>query len=145
MGDFDERKLERAGPDVGSAAPPMIRASTLLAVDTALEGATGFLLIAAPGVVATLLFAAGLEGAGVAMGRLAGIALFSLSLACWIGRTGPNARAALAGMGAFNMLATVYLAGVGFAGQTGILLWPMVLVHAAVTILIARLWTSGNS
>lgn len=123
----------------------MTRVSTLLAVDTAIEGATGLLLIAAPGVVASLLFAAGLEGAGIVMGRLGGIALLSLSLACWIGRTGPGARAALAGIGAFNVLATVYLAVVGLGGQTGVLLWPMVLVHAVMTALLARAWTSGEA
>lgn len=123
----------------------MMRESTLLAVDTAIEAATGLLLISAPGVVAQLLFASGLEGSGVVMGRLAGIALFSLSLACWIGRTGPGDRAALAGMGTFNVLATIYLAVVGLGGQTGVLLWPMVLVHALMAILIASAWSSRRT
>lgn len=122
-----------------------MRTGTLLAVDTALEGATGLLLVGAPGILSRLLFAAGLDGPGTIMGRLAGIALFALALACWIARTGPGVRASLAGMLAFNVLAAGYLAVLGFGGQAGVLLWPMVALHAAMTALFARAWASDRA
>lgn len=41
-----------------------MRTGTLLAVDTALEGATGLLLVGAPGILSRLLFAAGSSSGG---------------------------------------------------------------------------------
>jgi hypothetical protein len=41
----------------------------------------------------------------------------------------------------YGALVTVYLAYLGLVGGfTGILLWPAVVVHAILTILLARAW-----
>jgi hypothetical protein len=54
---------------------------------------------------------------------------------CWPGST------ALCGMLTYGALVTLYLAYLGLVGGfTGILLWPAVVVHALLTILLARAW-----
>ncbi len=66
------------------------------------------------------------------MARVAGIALISLSVACWPGTP-------LIGMLTYSAAVTLYLAYVGFAGGiSGILLWPAVIVHVILTALLAR-------
>ena len=68
------------------------------------------------------------------MSRFAGVALIGLGVACW-----PNgsARQALDGMLTYGTLAALYLAYVGVRGQgVGVLLWPAVVVHAILIILL---------
>src|SRR5258708_2376910 len=99
------------------------------------EAATGLVLLVCPPIVVRLLFGADIAGAGIVMSRIAGIALIALGVACWPGRT------ALCGMLTYSALATAYLAYVGIRGQcTGPLLWPAVVLHAALTLLLARAW-----
>ena len=50
----------------------------LLSVAAAIEAATGVALIVFPQAVSSLLLGADLAGAGIAVGRVAGIALLSL-------------------------------------------------------------------
>ena len=65
-------------------------------------------------------------------GRVAGIALIALSVACW---PGPP----VAGMLIYSAAVALYLAYVGVAGgMTGILLWPAVVLHLVLTALLAR-------
>ena len=72
----------------------------------------------------------------VVVARVAGIALVSLSVACWPGT-------ALIGMVIYSAAITLYFAYVGFAGGfSGRLLWPAVIVHVILTALLARATTS---
>jgi hypothetical protein len=101
------------------------------------EGATGLAVILAPGLVAQLLFGTEVAGAGVAYGRLLGMTLLALVIACW-----PQAdavpRPALHAVLAYNLLAALYLAWLGVAHRpAGILLWPAVVEHVLVTLLLA--------
>jgi uncharacterized membrane protein YeiB len=69
------------------------------------------------------------------MSRIAGLALIALGIACWPGRT------ALCGMLTYSALITLYLAYVGVGGEfSGKLLWPVVVLHAILTALLARAW-----
>ncbi len=109
----------------------------LLALAAAAEGATGLSLIAAPSLVARLLLNAEVSGAGVAFGRVCGIGLLSLGAACWPSPV--PARAASLAMLLYSSLSTVYLAILGAGAEgAGPLLWPAVLFHALMTILLAR-------
>ena len=65
------------------------------------------------------------------LARGAGIALIALGIACW---PGPP----LVGMLTYSALVTLYLAYLGFAGLSGILLWPAVVLHAILTALLSR-------
>lgn len=109
----------------------------LLALAAAVEAATGLALMADPSFVAQLLLGAELSGAAVAVGRVAGIGLAALGLACWPGTvdTARPRRALLT----FNVLVTLYLLFLGLRGEwVGRLLWPAVVLHAVLTVLLAR-------
>ena len=71
----------------------------LLSVAAAVEIATGIALIAYPQAVSSLLLGADLAGAGIAVGRVAGAACFSLGLACWMSRQQANKTAELTAIG----------------------------------------------
>jgi hypothetical protein len=92
-----------------------------------------------PSLVGQLLIGAQLTGIAVTVARVAGIALVALGVACWPGSP-------LFGMLTYSAVVTLYLAGVGFAGGlTGILLWPAVVLHAVLTLLLARAWLTNRS
>jgi len=101
------------------------------------EGATGLVVILAPGLLAQLLFGADVAGVGVAYGRVLGMTLLALVIACWP-HAGAVSRPALHAVLAYNVLAALYLAWIGFAHRpVGILLWPAVAEHALVALLLA--------
>ncbi len=95
-----------------------------------------------PPFLSELLLGEVVSGAGMALGRVAGFALFSLGLACWPGADSAGARtSALRALLTYNLLTTLYLAFLGLAGQSvGRLLWPAVALHGALTFLLARAW-----
>jgi hypothetical protein len=114
----------------------------LLSVDAALEAATGLALILFPGVVIWLLFAAELPVIGVVLARLGGVILLALSLGCWLGRRDRGTIVALGSMLAYNILTTAYFASLGVRGElVGPLLWPAIVFHAVVALLLATAWT----
>lgn len=116
----------------------------LLALASAAEAATGLSLIAAPSLAARLLLSAEVSGAGLAFGRVWGIGLLSLGAACW--PSPAPARAASLAMLLYNSLSALYLAILGAGGEgAGPLLWPAVLFHAVMTILLARAWLQERS
>jgi hypothetical protein len=114
----------------------------LLIVAAVLEGMTGLALMTSPPLVGRLLLDAELSGAGAAVGRVAGLALLVLGIACWPGRNPagmliPAARAMLT----YNALVTCYLVFLGISGQfAGVLLWPAAAVHGLITLLLLREW-----
>ena len=110
----------------------------LLAVAAISEAATGVVLVVYLPIVIKLLFGAKIIGVGVVMSRIAGIALIALGVACW---RCAEASCALSGMLTYSSLATLYLFYLGLTGGfTGILLWPAVVVHAVLSMLLAQLW-----
>ena len=107
----------------------------LLAIAALAEAATGLALLLVPSLVGQLLLGAELTGASVPVGRVLGIALIALGIACWPGTT------ALCGMLTYSALATVFLAYVGIRGHwVGPLLWPAAGLHAVIAILLGRAW-----
>jgi hypothetical protein len=94
------------------------------------EAAAGVALLLVPSMVGQLLFGVELTGIALTLARVAGIALIGLGVACWPGP--PRV-----GMLTYSAAVTLYLAYVGLAGgSTGLLFWPMVVVHAIVTALL---------
>lgn len=100
------------------------------------EVAAGLLLLAVPALAARALFGAPVAGAGVLMTRFAGIALLGLGVACWPGET---TRQAAYGWLTYGLLTMVYLIIVGVGSDVGILLWPAVVLHFAMSLLLV--WT----
>jgi hypothetical protein len=106
-----------------------------LAFASLAEAATGGALILAPSLVSQLLLGTELTGVADAVGRVAGISLLSLGIAC--GSSKEPSRGALSGMTTYGLLVTLYLSYIGFRGEwVGPLLWPAVVLHAALTLLL---------
>ena len=107
----------------------------LLAVAAASEATLAIALLVDPPLVFRLLLASDASGAALAMGRVAGVALLSLSVACWPERSASARGPALRAMLTYNTLATLYLASLGLGGEwVGPLLWPAVVLHAGFTV-----------
>jgi len=117
----------------------------LLGLAAVIEAATGVALMIYPPLLSHLLLGEDVFGAGIALGRIAGFALLSLGLACWPGikpldRNTPALRALLL----YNLLATLYLAYLGIRGRpVGSLLWPAVVIHAVLSLLLGRAWRTS--
>jgi hypothetical protein len=111
---------------------------SVLGVAAAIEAVTGLVMILFPHVLIRLLFDADVVGVGIVIGRVAGIALISLGLGCWMGRQEASGGWALSAMFIYNALVTIYLALVGFGSEfVGMLLWPAAALHATFTALLA--------
>jgi hypothetical protein len=105
----------------------------LLVFAAIIEAATGVALILVPSLVGQLLL--GIELTGV-IARVAGIALIALAITCW---PGP----AVLGMLIYNAAIALYLAYVCTTGDSsGVLLWPAVILHGVMTVLLIRAITS---
>ena len=112
--------------------------NTILMLAALAEAGTGVILLAYPPIVVHLLFDAEIAGAGVNMSRLAGIALIGLGAACW--PTTDNRRASQ-GMVTYSMLAMFFLIYIGVRGErVGLMLWPAVVVHAILIVLLGSAW-----
>ena len=105
------------------------------------EAATGLVLVLMlfPALVVSFLFGVETAGVGLAVGRLLGMALVALGIACLPGTAvaarGDRRRTAMLVYGA---LAAIYLGGLGLQGTLrGPLLWPAVAIHAGVSAWLA--------
>jgi hypothetical protein len=113
--------------------------SRLLKLTALIEAATGLALMVVPSVVVRLLLGSPLDtSAAVMLGRVAGVALFALGVACWLARDDAQSRAArglVAAMLLYNVatVAVLAFAGIGF-GLHGVALWPAVVLHAVMAV-----------
>ena len=99
------------------------------------EAATGAALLIVPSLVGRLLLGVELTGVSIPIARVTGIALIALGVACWPGRT------ALCGMLTYSAAVTLYLLYLGIRGEwVGLLLWPAVVLHTVLTVLLALAW-----
>ena len=113
----------------------------LLKVTAIIEATTGVALMIDPPIVTQLLLGTEVSGVAIAIGRVGGLGLLSLGLACWPGNE--PARSAFRAMLTYNLLATLYLLYLGIRGEwVGLLLWPAVVVHGALAFLLVRAWLS---
>ena len=107
---------------------------TLVLVAAVVETGTGLGLIAIPDPVVQLLLGTDLSSGGVAVGRVAGVALLSLGVACWPGEEAVTPQV-MSALFIYNVLVTVYLAYLGASGVlVGYLLWPVVALHAVMAL-----------
>lgn len=109
----------------------------LLIATAGIEAATGLALLVLPSLVVSLLLGASLDApSALVVARVAGVALLSLSVACWLARNDEWSRSA-AGVVTAMLLYNVAIASVlAYAGTglnlSGIGLWPAVVLHAAL-------------
>lgn len=110
-----------------------MKARNLLLATAALEVGAGVGLLAAPGLVTRLLGAAS-EGAGLLPARLAGAALLSLGVACWVERDAEAVpRGLVTGLLAYNALVPLVLVPTMFANGTHTAMgWSACATHTAL-------------
>jgi hypothetical protein len=110
----------------------------LLKLTALIEAATGLGLLAAPALVVRLLLGSELLGPGIPLGRIAGVALLSLGLACWVASSDAEscaARGIVSAMTVYNVGVAVILVLAGLQSHlAGIGLWPAVILHAVMTV-----------
>ncbi len=118
------RALERA--------PAMVAAG--------LEVLTGVGLVAAPSLLARLLFGAEMGGTGDLVGRIAGLVMICLAAGLWP-RGAERRPETLSALAALSLAAALYLLVVGLGGtNVGVLLWPAFAAHAVLAALLVRVW-----
>jgi hypothetical protein len=92
----------------------------------------------APATVARLLLGAAIDAPGLVVARVAGAALFTIGILCWVASnesSGLAARGLLRALLFYNVAVLVALAHANLALQlTGIGLWPVVGLHAALAV-----------
>jgi hypothetical protein len=111
----------------------------LLILTAALELGAAVALLIVPSAAVELLLGAPLDAyAAIALGRVAGVALFALSVANWLAHRDEQscaARGVIAAMTFYNLGVAVVLGVAGVQLRTvGIALWPAVVLHAALTV-----------
>ena len=120
----------------------LITQRNILAFASVVEAGTGLVLMIDPALVGTLLLGAEVSGAGILLGRCFGIALLALGLACWPSRQrSESGSPALRAMLTYNLLIALYLFYLGTIRHLGgVLLWPGVVLHTAVALLLVWTW-----
>ncbi len=85
-----------------------------------------------------LLFGATTDGPGAGFARLAGIALIGLGVACLPSRFAERRRHAMRVLLVYNIAAAFLIAWIGATTDLrGVVLWPVVIVHAVLAIALA--------
>ena len=108
----------------------------LLKLTAILEAAAGLGFIVVPAMVVRLLLGAEISGASIPLGRVAGVALLALGVACWFASYEVHNRAARGVAGAmmlYNLGVVLILGAASLQSQpVGIALWPAVILHAVM-------------
>ena len=125
---------------VGSGTAPLwMRAAS------GLEVLTGLGLVVAPSLLARFLFGSDLNGAGEAMGRIAGLVMVCLAAGCWPREAEIGQSRALIPLAALSCLAAAFLIVSGVAGvNVGLLLWPAAALHLILAVLLTRAWMESR-
>src|SRR5262249_31387017 len=94
-----------------------------------------------------LLFSAPMTPAGHALGRISGVALLALAIACWPRSTRiEGSLAAIQALLLFSALTTACLLDFGIRGNLiGMLLWPAAATHFVFAILLALIWAQSRA
>jgi hypothetical protein len=111
----------------------------LLIVTAITETGTGLALLFLPAVpIALFLGSSWATAEANFVGRIAGAALLAIGVASWLARSdarGPAAHGLGVGILIYDGTAAALLAYAGLAeGASGILLWPVVALHAALAV-----------
>jgi hypothetical protein len=112
---------------------------TLLIAKAAVEALAGLALALLPALVVPLLLGSPLKApAGAVIARMAGAALLTMGIACWLARNDSQSRAAIGlilAMLFYDAAVVVILLLARFAmGILGIALWSAVVLHSGLGI-----------
>ncbi|MGO8968327.1 MAG: hypothetical protein ACLQDQ_02030 [Myxococcaceae bacterium] len=124
----------------------LISQRKLLSFAALVELATGVFLVVAPSLVIELLLGSRPSSAGVPVCRIAGLVMLGFGLAAWPNPSPTDSRAAFRGMLLYNALVALYLAFLATVRHAGgLLLWPAVVLHAFVALLLVWTWRQERS
>lgn len=123
------------------------RMRTIVAFTIVLEIGTAVAALAAPALVVQLLFGAPADATTREIVRCFGIALLALAAAWWPDQAASEqVRPPFRGRLVYNVLIACYLAYLGSVrGVGGLLLWPAVVLHGAVALLIVSTWRAKRA
>ena len=103
---------------------------TFLTLTALFEGITGLILLTIPSVFLSFLLGTALNEPGGILARLTGVALLSISIACWSCRNEAHHASGIGKALLFYNIAAGSLLIYSFkAGFSGIGLWPAVIQH----------------
>ncbi len=116
-----------------------LQMKTLLTVSATIELVAALALLCCPSAMTALLLGVPLERPPeLIVARIGGAALLALSIACWLARKDSQSRAARGLVGAMLLynVAVVAILTYGSIGLElhGLALWPVVVLHIAMTI-----------
>ena len=103
-----------------------------------IEILVGASFVLVPNAQSQLTFGAAVDGAGIHFARLAGIGLIGLGIASIPSSLPETRQHAVRALLIFNIAATIFFAWVGVATAfRGVVLWPVVILHAVISIALA--------
>jgi len=116
-----------------------MRTKLLFIVTAASEAGAGLALLVSPALLAAILIGAPFETlADSVVGRVAGAALLTLGLACWLARNAEQSRAAtglIVAMLLYNVATVLVLAFAAISRRLpAVGLWPAVVLHALMAV-----------
>jgi hypothetical protein len=116
-----------------------VAVNTLYATTAVIEAGAGLALLCLPSAAVDLLLGAPLETpAAFTVARVGGAGLLTLGVACWLARSDAQSlagRGLVTAMLIYNLAVALILGAAGLHSRpVGILLWPAVVLHAAMTI-----------
>ena len=109
---------------------------SLLTITALVEGATGLALAIVPSLIVSILLGKSLIDPGaILIGRLAGAALITISIACWLLRSDTRSYTMVKVMLAYNIFSTALLVYAALIERiSGPGLWPAVLLHVGLLV-----------
>ena len=112
--------------------------NTLYAATAVIEVGAGLALLCVPSAAAALLLGTPLEApAAFTVARVGGAGLLTLGVACWLARSdaqSPAARGLVTAMLIYNLGVALILGAAGIGSdRVGVVLWPAVALHTAMT------------
>ena len=118
----------------------------VLAFASVMEIGTGLALMVDPALVVRLLAGSKETLEQMSLARFPGIALFALGIACWPSEQRSKCdTAAFRGMLTYNTVVAIFLAYLFIVDRIGgVLLWPGVILHAIVAVIMIWAWRNES-
>ena len=109
---------------------------SLLTITALIEGVTGLALAIMPSFVVSILLGTLLTDiSAILIARLAGVALITIAIACWLSRSNTQSAVIVKAMLAYNVFSIVLLVYAVLVERiAGPGLWPTVLIHFGLLV-----------
>jgi len=109
---------------------------SVLTITALIEGVTGLALAIMPSLVVSILLGTSLTDiSAILIARLAGAALITIAIACWLSRSNTQSAVMVKAMLGYNVFSTVLLVYAVLVEQiSGPGLWPAVLLHFGLLV-----------